>query len=657
MQSKNCYYFKISQLSGSLLISLYLFFLVPGMAAAAADSSNHQTIFLEAVKALRMGENEEFRLLKHKATDDLLYPYLVFYDLRRRVKTTTDEEVALFIEKYADTPLSELMRSSWLSQLAKKQRWRSYLKFYKTRKNVTLQCHYLRARWLVYKDKEAIKTTLDKAKKLWLVGRTQPKACIPIFNQLEAHSRITTALLWQRIELAMLNGNIKLANYLAKKLNTRDRQWVDLWQRVHRNPEKGLRLKGMKDNTVMTRKIALHAIKKIARQNAETAKQLFATTSRKYAFKPSTLLETQRYIALRSAYQLRPVAERWLSEVEPSYVDERVRVWRARAALREQNWPSLKQAIQKMRRDEKQKNEWRYWLARSQAELREKTSANSEYKTLSKKTNYYGFLSADRIGVPYTFNTRSLERDELGITNIKALPGIRRAKALYDINHIVEARREWLFVIKDFDQSQLKLAALIAHEWMWHDNAILTIAKTPHRRDFTVRFPTPFREIINDYAKTYGIDASWIYGVARRESSFNKQARSSKAALGLMQLMPGTAKLQSKQLGIAQPSTSEIMTAEINLSLGSAYLRQMLTRFSGNQVLATAAYNAGPHRVDRWLPKERDVPADVWIDTMPYKETREYVRAVMAYSTIFNWKLKSSSVTSLKARMVAVNRP
>ena len=230
-------------------------------------------------------------------------------------------------------------------------------------------------------------------------------------------------------------------------------------------------------------------------------------------------------------------------------------------------------------------------------------------------------------------------------------PGVQRAQELYALDRITEARREWDRVITKLDEELIKLAAVMAHDWQWYDNAILTVAKTSHRKDLHLRFPTPYKDLIFQTAENYGIDPEWIYGVTRRESAFNMYARSSAGALGLMQILPSTARMQSKSLGMARPSHEDLLESERNILLGASYLNKMLERFSGNQVLATAAYNAGPNRVSKWLPKEGDkVSADIWVDTIPYKETREYVRAVMAYAIIFEWKL-NQTVTPLYKRM------
>ena len=184
------------------------------------------------------------------------------------------------------------------------------------------------------------------------------------------------------------------------------------------------------------------------------------------------------------------------------------------------------------------------------------------------------------------------------------------------------------------------MAASIASRWKWYDNAIKTVARTPHRKDYNLRFPMPFRQQVLANAREQGLDLSIVYGLMRRESLFDPLARSRVGALGLMQLMPATARRVAKTLGWGKPETDDILEVDNNIRLGTSYFRSVLDRFDANVPLAAAAYNAGPKNVKRWLPEEQSLPADLWIETVPYKETRNYVQAVLAYATIFDKHLK-----------------
>lgn len=607
-------------------------------------------LFKDAVSALEAGELDNFAALKAQSTDYILYPYLEYYDLRNRLSSSSDDELIQFIDTYDTMPLSYRLRTQWLYRLAEDKRWDQYLKVYKGQGGAKLECAHLEARLSTDKSTEVLKSVIRATKKLWLTGKKAPAECDNVFEKFEKSKLLTGKVIWDRVALAMKEGNSKLANELSKKLSSRDRKKVDLWIKVHKNPRKYLTSKTLRKRDLVNRKIIVHGIKRLARRDAEDARHLWQKINRRRGFGRVELAEIDKYIALRSAYQRHPKAYKWLSAVRNKSVDDDVRYWRAMTALRNQDWKALKKRIAQLPKNEREEPKWQYWLARTSEKLNEKDTATQLFKEIATQTNYYGFMASDRLGVPYTFNKESLVRDEEAILEINKIPAIQRAHELYRVGLIDEARREWANATRKFKTDLLKQATILSHDWGWHHNAISTIAKTPHRQDYDIRFPTPYRELVFNNADNHGVDPSLIFGVARRESAFRENARSSVGALGLMQLMPGTARLESKRLGRKRPSINEILVAETNIFLGSSYLNRMLERFGGNQALATAAYNAGPRRVDSWIPKGEPVSSDIWVDTLPFKETREYVRAVLAYSTIFDWKLDKKT-TLISSRM------
>lgn len=610
-------------------------------------------LFRDAVAALEVGDLDSFASLKAQSTDYLLYPYLVYYDLRNRLSSASDDELMGFINTYDSTPLSYRIRTQWLYRLAEDKRWDQYLKVYKHQGGAKLQCAYLHAKLATDKGKKTYKAVMKGTQKLWLSGKEQPGECDDIFKKFEKSKFISGPLIWKRIELAMQHGNTELAQRLGKKLGSKGKRQVGLWVDVHKNPRKYLPAKALRKRDLVNRKIIVHGIQRLARRDAEDARKLWASLRVKRGFGRQELGEMERYIALRAAYQSHPRAYQWLQEVDNKFADDDVRYWRAMSALRDQKWKLLAASIAALPQQERDEPKWQYWLGRAMEQLGDKTQSQKVYQALAKQTNYYGFMAADRIGVEYTFNLEHLVRDDGEISRIVHLPAIQRARELYLVDQSDEARREWITATRNFTDEQLHQATLLAHDWGWHYNAIMTVAQTPHRNDYDVRFPTPFRDLVFNNANSNGISPSLIYGIARRESAFRPNARSSVGALGLMQLMPGTARLESRLLGRQRPSYSEILDEENNILLGSSYMNRMLERFGGNHALAAAAYNAGPRRVDSWIPKSDPIPSDLWIDTLPFKETREYVRAVLAYATIFDWKL-DQKITKISSRMYDV---
>jgi soluble lytic murein transglycosylase len=252
-------------------------------------------------------------------------------------------------------------------------------------------------------------------------------------------------------------------------------------------------------------------------------------------------------------------------------------------------------------------------------------------------------------------NDARTEADADELSAIEQLPGVRRAHELYLLGNRLDARREWFYATEDMPAERLRLAALLANRWGWHDRAILSASQANYWSDLALRFPLPHRESIFTNARRYDLDPALIYGVIRQESIFMEDAVSAVGALGLMQLMPATGKQTARELNIQYGGNQALLQSERNIQLGSAYLNSLMIRYNGSPVLAAAAYNAGPSRVTRWLPEDADMDATLWTERIPFKETRTYVRRVLTYATIFDWRLEQP-VTRLSTRLPTVRQ-
>ncbi|MCI0504658.1 MAG: hypothetical protein L0Z73_00965, partial [Gammaproteobacteria bacterium] len=436
-----------------------------------------RALFRDAVDALENGNLENFETLKTQSKDYILYPYLEYYGLRNRLSSASDDELTAFIENYNDTPLSYKIRTQWLYRLAEDQRWEQYLKIYKAQEGTKLRCAYLHARLATDNSSKTYQAVMNEAKDLWKAGTEQPKECENIFGRFEKSKLLTQQLIWERIDNAMEKGNIPLAGELSKKLVKRDRKQVDLWIDVHKNPANHLDSKKLHERTSINRKIIIHGVQRMARSDAERAKEKWAKLQHKRGFSRQQLGEMQRYIALRSAYQQHPNAYKWLNEIGKNWIDDDVLYWRAMTALRAQDWKALENDIGRLPKIEEEEPKWRYWLARAWEQSGKKEQAKKLFEEIATQTNYYGFLSADRIGISYSFNMEPLPRDEKVIQEITRIPAIQRARELFLVNQMEEARNEWSDATQKFDNNWLKQAALLSHDWEWHHNAIMTVAQ------------------------------------------------------------------------------------------------------------------------------------------------------------------------------------
>lgn len=611
--------------------------------SAHADGIEQQRQHYRAAhKALAAGDTPTFERLKHRLRDYALYPYLVYAQLERTLASAADTEIQRFIRDYGELPLADRLRGEWLHHLMRQGRWKTFLEVYDKRRDTSLKCYALRARIRAGELQEVREDT----QRLWLSGSSRPQACDRLFQWFENRGYLSGTLVYARVELALAQGNPRLARYLSKKLDQRGRVWVQRWLRVHQDPAEALGEPALRPDTKLNRKIVRHGIRQLAKRDLDGAKSRWEALEKRYRFSATERAEIERYIALNAAYSHHPQAARWLRALPEQATDEAVRRWRAQTALRRGAWGDLIAAIGALENPQGERSKWRYWRARALEQTGEPARANAIYEQLAEERDYYGFLAADRLGVPYAMAHEALLDQPIAADTLARDPGLVRARELFLLDDFANARAEWRHATQRYSLEQLKLAATLAHRWGWHAQTIHTIAKTDHWNDLDLRFPTPRCETVMTHANAHVLDPALVYAIIRRESAFSTDARSTAGALGLMQLMPATARHAAQR----KLRRQELVNAGLNIALGTQYLRELIDKFNGHQVLAIAAYNAGPNRVLRWLPEEGAMPMDVWIDTLPYAETRRYVRAVLAFAAVYEWQL-GRAITRLQVRM------
>ena len=623
--------------------------------------SEQRAHFVDARKALKVGQIRAYKRHKNLIKQYPLYGYLRYDYLTRRLHKKSNAELREFINTYADSPLSPRLQIKWMFNLAKRKQWKTFLAEYENlgvigKKNIKLKCYRLNAK-LRLKQDEGL---MEEIQTLWMVGHSQPKSCNKVFDIWKARGGVTEELIWERIRLAMEKRKISLVKFLSRSLDKNDKKWVKYWLRMHRRPARMFSHKAFKKDTPLTRDILKHGIKRLVRRDVDAAVIQWEKIKDTHKYSTEEVAELDRHLALRAAYRSHPRASELLSTLA---ADEDVTIWRIRTALANQEWPDVLSWIEALPEEELQSNQWIYWRARAlqeigfgQSESAYLNMAEHNFSKIADRRSYYGFLAADRLKQSYDFQGESVEHREFELSEIIKIPGMTRAYELYRLGFIVEARREWQYALKNLDDRQLQLAAVLASRWGWHDRAILTVAKANHYSDLDIRFPMAFQNQVESSARRYRIDPAWVYGILRQESAFMSDARSSAGAMGLMQLMPTTARLTARLLKLPMRSNHELLNADKNIRLGSGYLKQMLDRYDGHQILATAAYNAGPHRVKKWVRNNNDIPADLWIEMIPFHETRNYVKNVMAFTTIFNKKLGGQIIT-LADRMPEISPP
>jgi len=617
--------------------------------ATGNTATSQRALFLQAEQAIEQGDSTRYQRLLRQLRNYPLVPYLELARLRRKLAHARPGEVRRFLHQHAGTPVADLLRRDWLDLLARKRRWRLYLADYVPQGSIQRQCHHLRALIETGRAREA----WPEVEKIWLHGRSRPRACDPVFAAWERAGKRTAELTWQRIGLAMKAGQIRLARYLGKKLDSGERDWVERWIRVHRHPKAILDDPGFRTSHPWRETILLHAIKRPARNDGLAALRLWRAVRKRYPFTPEQRYTIARHIALALDHDDSEQAYAWILSLKPVADDTRLYTARLNAALLRRDWQQLLVDLPDWPTAEHNNERWQYWMARALEGTGRHQAARTFYRRLAKNRSYYGFLAADRIGAPYHLLDRQTPTDPAAIARIRSLPGVRRALELHALARNGAARREWRYATRRMDRQALQAAALVAESANWHDQAIFTLARTGYWDDLQLRFPLQHREIVIDQSRRNALDTAWIYAVIRQESAFMSDARSQAGALGLMQLMPATARiLARRKLGLRRLPGSRLLDPVVNIRLGSAYLQELKKKLADNPVLATAAYNAGPRRVDRWLPTS-PLEADIWVELIPFKETRRYLRRVMSYTVIYDKRL-GRKPRRLKERMKPV---
>lgn len=616
----------------------------------ASTIDQQRASFVAAEQALQRGAITKFKQLTSQLQDYPLYPYLRYEYLRTRLHKQPAEQINAFIDTYHDSPLSTRLHFRWIKKLAQRGRWKEVEQHYRPGSNVTLACYYRRA-LLKKGDQNA---AFDGLQQLWLVGYSQPRACDPLFTAWHDAGYIDDSLAWQRIQLAMSKRKLTLTRYLTRFLSKKERSWASKWIEVHRKPSHVLSTKRFANAHPMRNTIIVHGLKRMARTNPLKAANAWQTKiSARYPFSDDEIASIERAIGMTMALRNKPEALSWLAALEAKPSDQSLREWRVRTALNQQNWDAALAWLYQLNDDEQQMARWQYWRARTLEALGQRVEAETIYSTLAMSRGYYGFLSADKLARPYRFEHAALlQNAELAI-DVEQRPGILRARELFRLNRAVEARREWFHTTQHMSEEQLHQAGQLAHRWGWHDRAILTIARTKHRDDLDVRFPLAHQNKIILKANENNVDAALAFALIRQESAFTSDARSSAGAMGLMQLMPRTAKQLTPGTGIRIKNRMQLIDIDTNLKLGMKHLGKVMKRFNNNPVLALAAYNAGEARVKRWIPGNKRVEADLWAETIPFKETRNYIQNIMVFTPIYEQHL-GRSLTPLVQRMMPI---
>jgi len=615
-------------------VALYLL----GCCVAVPAAGQSDKDFLAARTAFERGDRLRLDALAPKLADHVLVPYVEFWQRKLRLDTATEPDIGGYLARWPKTPLADRLRVDWLKALGKRGQWSTFAAEYPplAGEDVELACYGVQ-----YRRQRDGDGALADAKTVWFTGQATPEACEPLFGALIAKGDLTLEDRRARFRLATEAGNVRLAQSIAMDMPPADRITAREFAPVDASPGPALARGELRWKQQGGRDLALYALERAARSDAAGVRA--AWEKQRSRLPEADRLYGNARIAFHAARQQNPLAAEWFREAGNAELSDGARAWRVRAALRAGAWPDVLAAIEAMPPSEAQDSAWRYWKARALAAAGRTTDAAAIYADVAGEISFYGMLSAEAIGKRQETASTPIEPDADALAAFGAHAAVRRAVKLAQLEMRPESQREWLYVVRGLPDDALLLAAEYARREGLFDRAINTAERTSSRHDFGLRYMMPFGPQFAAAAQEYAVDEALLFGIARQESRFVPDIVSSAGAVGLMQLMPPTAQWVAKQLNRPDYRPSQISDVVLNTRFGAYYFKYWFDRLDRMPALAAAAYNAGPGRAHAWRAGA-PLEGAVWVETIPFNETRDYVKKVLANAMVYARALNQAYV-------------
>ncbi|MEB6606260.1 transglycosylase SLT domain-containing protein [Aeromonas sanarellii] len=610
---------------------------VPGLVAPVFAQTMEQSLYREGYDAVRANDQTRFEQIRARLSHYPLRPYLDYYQLAFRPGAADYDDVTRFIRQHGDTPQSNRLERAYLSYLAQSQQWSQFLRFYPAKPSSTdLLCQHYQARYYTGHKSEALK----EAGKLWLSGQSRPDACDPLFDLWQQAGLRTQEKIWQRMSLAFEAQNPNLIRHLGAQLGSGMKGYGDQMIALYEQPVRAMNPANFMA-TPPSRQLLSLGLARYANEQPDAVLRQLGEMTRRFGLNHIEVTRVERAAARRLLLD-RSLAQRsWLDAVLVRLKDGELMELRARLAVWEQDWRGLEGWVKRMPMALQKEDRWRYWMARSLEEQGRQKPARELYLETANLRGFYGFMAAQRTGVPYRIKNQSVAHKVPDWrTASQRWPFLLRVRELLAMNEITAARSEWIHNMDRNSVAQRLEFGHIALNQGWHELAILSSIRAEAWDALDLRFPLPLKRTFSQMAQERTMNTSLLYAISRQESALYPLAQSPVGARGLMQLMPATARETAGKLGVPYRNEQQLFDPAMNIRLGSAYLKRLLDVYDGNRILAAAAYNAGPGRVKRWREQSENKPMDVWVESIPYRETRNYVQNVLSFDLIYQHKLQ-----------------
>jgi soluble lytic murein transglycosylase len=622
--------FRISLLSSALIFALPLV----GFGALPPDRQAARREFAAAMQRVRSRQPDttDSPALKFYAIYDYLVAARLRRDLTLRPGESLDAAVDAFLQAHAGYPVARSLRRDWLVSLGQRRRWDWFLPRSQDAVDPVLICDRLEGR-LSSGDTAGL---ANAALAVWTLPQKPLPECDAVFAWLRQNGLLTAALAESRSRAALAADSPHLAREFAADVPVTRRAALLQWSDLLESPKSALTVLATHPSLPVEAEALAAGFDKLAHNEPTAALDLLPRLLARDQLAPDLRTRLRRAAALGAAYDHDPRSMALLDDLPAAAIDSQTQEWRVRSAVWIGDYAKALLWIEQMPTSLFAQPRWRYWRARAVAATMGEETAAPLWREIAGLRDYYGYLAADRLHQNYSLNARPSPVDAAAQSALAAEPGLVRAHELFDCDMSEEATTEWTAAVGGADSAMKVQAALLASHWGWYAEAIATLAQTGEFDDVNLRYPRPYLDTVSEASALARVPPDWILAVMRQESLFRKDAVSRADARGVMQMLPGTASALARRWHISAPAREALFDPAVAIPLGAAYLRELLDRSGGQLALSLAAYNGGPAAVARWLPHSR-MDADVWIENIPYNETRGYVQHILEHIIAFAW--------------------
>ncbi len=616
-------------------------------AATAAAGASPETALMAAHRAYLKGDRAALARQAEAVRGHALEAYADFWRLKLGLGEADPADVRDFLARNAGTVLAEQLRRDWLRLLGRTGQWDLFRQERPllAQNDADIACYALQDRWR--RQEGPLRPGLDP---FWNASRSLPAACEPVADALYESGALTPDDLRDRFRLLVRNNRLSSAERLAERLPEDRAPRPDRIPAVYRAPARFLEGPEVDLRTAAGRELAIVALSSLAADDPTAAADRWDRMAQS-AFPPADQQYVWAVLATHGAYQRVPEAVDWFRKAGATPLTDEQLAWRARIALRQHRWADVNAAVERMSPASRREAAWTYWQGRALVALGRLEEGRKLYARLAGGTDFYGLLAAEELGRPLAVPPPAAPPTAEELAAAAERPGLKRALLLFRLGLRSEATREWDWAVRPLDDRSLLAASELARRNGLWDRVIFTADRTVAAHDFSLRYPTPYRDALSGQARLRRLDEALVFGLVRQESRFIAYAQSSAGARGLMQLMPATARRVARKIGLKGYRLSRVQQPEVNAALGTGYLRGMLDLFDGSPVLAAAAYNAGPGRAHRWRDAAAPLEGAIYVETIPFSETRQYVKKVMANAMHYAALLGGGTQPTLRARL------